>query len=70
MAKKSRGWSGSSRHTETRGDGSHLGGREGSEMGPRIGPGPMASRVQPEYDRDKEARQSGAGRGMKRYTEE
>lgn len=46
-----KGWSGSPRSTETKGSGEGMG-RAPAERGPRIGPGPMASKVRPEYDRN------------------
>ena len=45
---KSKGWSGSPCHSETYGDGSHMGGGKGSapsDPGPKTGPGPMVDRV-------------------------
>lgn len=73
MAKAARfgvGTSGSGKHTETRGDGSQLGGRGPAESGPRIGPGVEKNRVRPEYDRSSGPNSGAMGGKMRRYSEE
>lgn len=45
------GSSGSGKHTETYGTGEHLSDDVRSDTGPRIGPGSLCKRVQPEYAR-------------------
>jgi hypothetical protein len=77
MAKAARfkvGTSGSGKHTETHGDGGGMGGAASapSERGIRIGAGVLGKRVKPEYDRDRQGKDSGGGMGgkMKRYSEE
>ncbi len=46
-----KGWSGSPRSTETKGSGEGMGGAP-APRGIRIGPGPMASKVRPDFDRN------------------
>lgn len=64
------GSSGSSKHTESKGDGSQMGGREPSVGGPRIGPGSFASRVSSEVNRNITNGTRSTPRGMSRDTEE
>jgi hypothetical protein len=72
MAKAARfsvGSSGSGKHTETKGDGSQLGGRGPAEVGPRIGPG-VEGRYKMEVDRNRMSNGGPAVKGMRRYSEE
>ena len=74
MAKAARfavGSSGSGKHTETKGDGSQLGGRAPAMSGPRIGPGVEGKRVMPEVSKDmKGGNGAPKVRNMSRYSEE
>ena len=66
------GTSGSGKHTETRGDGSHLGGSaaaQPSNEGPLFGAGKFAEGVRPEYQRTAQGGRS-AVRNMRREDEE
>lgn len=70
MAKAARftvGSSGSGKHTETRGDGSQLGGRGRAGEGPRIGPGREAGMVTPTFG-GKSSNGAPKVKSMKRYS--
>ena len=61
---------GSSKHTESRGDGSQMGGRPPSVGGPRVGPGSFGTKVSTEVNRNITNGEKSTPKRMSRDTEE
>lgn len=73
MAKAARfsvGSSGSGKHTETKGDGSQLGGRARAGESISVGPGVEGKRVTADFSRSQGGNGAPKVRGMSKYSEE